>query len=89
MIMGVNYITIYNYIYLHTHILSTVNHILMVLTVRASQPQEKHFHTAWRGMERPGRNSAGRLYTLLPVAKVLPLFSNDLHTPAVSTEKEP
>lgn len=58
----------------------------MVLTVTASQPQEEHFHTVGRGMERPGRNSAGRLCTLPLVAEALPLSSNGLHTPAVSTE---
>lgn len=68
---------------------STVDHMLMVLTVRASQPQEEHFHTAGRGIDRPGHNSVGRLCTLPPVAKALPLSSNGLHTPAVSIEREP
>lgn len=69
--------------------LSAVNYILMVLTVRASQSQEGHFHTAGRGMERPGHNSAGQLCTLPPTAKAGPLYSNGLRTQAVSIEREP
>lgn len=67
--------------------LSGANHVLKVLTVRASQPQEKHFHTEWKGMERPGHNTAGPRCTLPPVLKALPLYSNDLQIQAVSTEK--
>ena len=62
---------------------------MVILTVRASQPQEEHFHTPMRDMERPGRNSAVRLCTLPPEARARPLSSTGLHTPAGSAEKEP
>lgn len=71
------------------YILSAINHTLLVLTLRASQPQEEHFHTAGRGIEMPGRNSAGQLCTLPPAAEALPLSSNGLHIPEVSAEREP
>lgn len=57
--------------------------------MRASQPQEEHFHTAGRGMVRPEHNSAGQLCTLPAVAKVLPLYSTGQQTPAVSIQRKP
>lgn len=57
----------------------------MVLTVKASQQQGKHFHTAGTGTERPGHNSAGQPCTPPRVAKGRLLSSNGLHTPQVST----
>lgn len=56
----------------------------VILTVRVSQPQEKHFHTAERGMERHGHSSAGPPCTLSPEAKAPPPPSTDLHTPTMS-----
>lgn len=58
----------------------------MVLTTRTSQPQEEHFHTEGRGMERPGHNLAELLYKLPQAAKALLLSSNGQHTRAVSKE---
>lgn len=59
----------------------------VILTVRVSQPQEKHFHTAERGMERHGHNSAGPPCTHSPEAKAPPPPSTDLHTPTMSARR--
>lgn len=56
----------------------------VILTVRVSQLQEKHFHTAERGMERHGHNSPGPPCTLSPEAKAPPPPSTDLRTPTMS-----